>query len=80
MEGGLFGLLLLLLLLLLLHIYGTFPKLIQATNMYFHKTVEYWKLLQNKMGQIRKNISSYIAWDKKLSNENRGGLKGENLN
>lgn len=28
---------------------------------------------------MRKNISGYIAWDKELSNENRGGLEGKGL-
>lgn len=31
------------------------------------------------MGKMRKNMSSYIAWDKKLSNENRDGLEGKTL-
>lgn len=31
------------------------------------------------MGYMRKKISGHVAWDRKLSNENRGGQEGKTL-
>lgn len=31
------------------------------------------------MGYMRKKISGHVAWDRKLSNENRGSQEGKTL-